>query len=100
MTAAMLVSGTPARADVSAPDGRVIECFCTDRYGDRHELGDIICLTVGERSYMAKCIMAQNVPFWRDQKMGCLSSRLKPDMSVKPRQFADLCMRKINISSL
>lgn len=64
----------PAIADVIAPNGRVIECFCTDTYGKRHELGDIICLTVGGRSFMAKCVMAQNVPFWRDQSHGCLSS--------------------------
>ena len=98
--AAMLFSGSTAMADVKGSDGRIIECFCTDRYGDRHELGDIICLTVGQRSYMAKCIMAQNVPFWRDQKSGCLSSQLTPDMSVKPRQFSNLCMRKIHVSSL
>ena len=58
------------------------ECFCTDRYGKRHELGDIICLTVGDRSYMAKCVMAQNNPFWRDQNMGCLSSSLPTNQSI------------------
>lgn len=47
------------------------ECYCTDRYGKRHEMGDIICLTVGGRSFEAKCVMAQNNPFWRDQKRGC-----------------------------
>lgn len=52
------------------------ECFCTDRYGKRHEIGDIICLTVDNRSYEAKCIMAQNNPFWRDLGRGCLSSSL------------------------
>ncbi len=50
------------------------ECFCTDRLGKRKELGDIICLTVGGRSYEAKCIMAQNNPFWRDLNRGCMSS--------------------------
>lgn len=61
------------------------ECFCTDRAGDRHELGDIICLTVGDRSYMAKCVMVQNVPYWRDQNMGCLSSSLQPEQQFTPR---------------
>ena len=61
-------------ADVKTPSGKVIECYCTDTFGKRHELGDIICLTVGGRSFMAKCVMAQNNPFWRDQKTGCLSS--------------------------
>jgi len=70
------------------------ECFCTDRYGKRHEIGDIICLTVGGRSYMAKCIMAQNNPFWRDQNRGCLSSSLpsnkQPNMTPRPTQTAAL----------
>ncbi|MGI9356892.1 MAG: hypothetical protein ACR2PF_17250 [Rhizobiaceae bacterium] len=48
------------------------ECYCTDRYGKRHELGDTICMTVGDRTYEAKCVMAQNNPFWRDQERGCV----------------------------
>ena len=48
------------------------ECYCTDRYGKRHELGDVICMTVGDRTYEAKCVMAQNNPFWRDQNRGCV----------------------------
>ena len=54
------------------------ECYCTDRYGKRHEIGDIICLTVDGRSYEAKCVMAQNNPFWRDLDRGCLSASLPP----------------------
>ena len=79
-------------ADVQTPSGKVIECFCTDSFGQRRELGDIICLTVGQRSYMAKCVMAQNVPFWRDQNMGCLSSKLKtPGLSpTRTTLFAGL----------
>ena len=57
------------------------ECYCTDRYGKRHEIGDIICLTVDNRSYEAKCVMAQNNPFWRDQNRPCLSSSLPPELA-------------------
>jgi len=78
---------TTVWADVIRPDGSVIECYCTDRYGDRHEIGDIVCLTVDNRSYMAKCVMAQNNPFWRDQKIGCLSSQA-PKMTPKPSDSA------------
>ncbi|MFD0916311.1 hypothetical protein ACFQ14_07830 [Pseudahrensia aquimaris] len=87
---AIIVFCTPSKAfaDVKAPDGRVIECYCTDRYGQRRELGEIICITVSGRSYMAKCVMAQNNPFWRDQKRGCLSSQLegpkKDDQAFTP----------------
>ena len=76
---ALLVMLTPAAAQEGVhrvdAQGKVIECYCTDREGRRRELGEIICLTVGERSYEAKCVMAGNVPFWRDQNRGCLSSR-------------------------
>ena len=65
-----------ANADVITPQGGIIECFCTDTYGQRHELGDIICLTVDSRTFLAKCVMAQNNPFWREQSQGCDSSNL------------------------
>ncbi|MEN0041940.1 MAG: hypothetical protein AAF764_11510 [Pseudomonadota bacterium] len=88
VSAVLLVAATsPAFADVIRPDGSVIECYCTDRYGDRHEIGDVICLTVDNRSYLAKCVMAQNNPFWRDQKIGCLSSKAPP-MTPKPSDSA------------
>ncbi|EFL90874.1 hypothetical protein [Ahrensia sp. R2A130] len=80
-------ASTAALADVKRKDGSVIECYCTDKFGSRHEIGDIICLTVDDRSYMAKCIMAQNVPHWRDQKLGCLSSEA-PKMTPKPSDTA------------
>ena len=60
------------------------ECFCTDRYGKRHEIGDIICLTVDGRSYEAKCVMAQNNPFWRDLSRPCLSASAPPWQAPSP----------------
>ena len=60
------------------------ECFCTDRYGKRHEIGDIICLTVDGRSYEAKCVMAQNNLFWRDLNRGCLSASMPPWQPIAP----------------
>ena len=66
------------------------ECFCTDTYGKRRELGDIICLTVGGRSYEAKCVMAQNNPFWRDLERGCLSSSLPKNQTLFPSEMASI----------
>lgn len=66
------------------------ECFCTDRLGKRRELGEIICLTVDNRSYQAKCIMAQNNPFWRDLNKGCLSSSLPKTQTPFPTEVATL----------
>ena len=66
------------------------ECFCTDKQGQRRELGDVICLTVGGRSFRAKCVMAQNNPFWRDLNEGCLSSQAPQDATPFNKQIAAL----------
>ena len=68
------------------PKAKAPECFCTDRLGKRRELGDLSCLTVDGRSYQAKCIMAQNNPFWRDQNRGCLSSALPENLTPFPAE--------------
>lgn len=64
----------PVTADVLTPQGKVIDCFCTDRTGNRIELGEYICLQVDGRSFMAQCQMSLNVPMWREISPGCLSS--------------------------
>ncbi|WP_246253337.1 hypothetical protein [Sulfitobacter maritimus] len=71
-----LMASAPARADVKAPGGKTIDCYCTDRQGARVELGEIICLQVDGRMFMAQCQMSLNVPMWREVQKGCLSSRL------------------------
>ena len=79
MTRAILflaLLAAPAQADVKGPNGKVIECYCTDTQGVRVELGQQICLTVNGRAFMAVCDMSLNVPIWRDTGNGCLSSSL------------------------
>ena len=88
-------AAAPAWAEqIKLAQKKTIECYCTDRYGKRHEIGDIICLTVDNRSYQAKCVMAQNNPFWRDLETGCLSSSLEPkkqpEMTPRPTTLAAL----------
>ena len=61
-------------ADVKGRDGKVIDCYCTDRTGSRVELGQTICLHVDGRMFMAQCQMSLNVPMWREVQKGCLSS--------------------------
>lgn len=68
----------PALADVITPKGKVIDCFCTDKTGNRVELGEYICLHVDGRSFMAQCQMSLNVPMWREISPGCLSSQVNP----------------------
>ena len=66
----------PALADVKGPGGKVIDCYCTDSSGGRQELGDMICLQVDGKMFMAQCQMSLNVPMWRKLSDGCLSSSL------------------------
>jgi hypothetical protein len=70
------VAASPALADMTYPDGRTVECYCTDRNGSRIELGETICLQVDGRMFMAQCQMSLNVPMWREVEPACLSSGL------------------------
>ena len=70
----ILMTPMLAYADVKSK-GRVIECFCTDKTGARVELGEMICLQVDGRMFMARCEMSLNNPMWREVQEGCLSSQ-------------------------
>lgn len=72
-----LLLGQPLSADVITPQGRTIDCFCTDSTGSRIELGQTICLQVDGRMFMAQCQMSLNVPMWREVQQGCLSSSIE-----------------------
>ncbi len=76
ITGLLLWAPTTARPDVKAPNGRTIDCFCTDTSGSRVELGQSICLYVNGRAFTARCEMSLNVPMWRETGDGCLSSSL------------------------
>ena len=66
----------PAMAD-GTYNGRAVDCYCTDSSGGRVELGEMICLQVDGRSFMAQCQMSLNNPMWRKVSDGCLSSSLR-----------------------
>ncbi|SHG31844.1 hypothetical protein SAMN04488044_0448 [Cognatishimia maritima] len=70
----LICLSVPGWADVISPKGKVIDCYCTDKAGSRVELGEMICLQVDGRMFMAQCQMSQNVPMWREISPGCLSS--------------------------
>lgn len=73
----LLVAAAPAFADTTT-GGKTTECYCTDRNGDRVEMGEMICLQVDGKMFMAQCQMSLNVPMWRKISDGCLSSGLQP----------------------
>ena len=89
-------ASTPVHADVVGPGGKVIDCFCTDTTGSRIELGQSICLNVNGRRYTARCEMSQNVPMWREQQDGCVSSKLMERLQrVQPTLHAGAVYPKI-----
>ncbi len=62
------------------------DCYCTDKTGSRVELGQIICLNVDGRSFMARCEMSLNNPMWRETGNSCMSSRNNHlPQSIDPR---------------
>ena len=75
----LIVTALPivASADVTSPSGRTVDCYCTDKTGSRMELGQMTCLQVDGRMFMAQCQMSLNVPMWREIAPGCLSSKLR-----------------------
>ena len=64
----------PVMADVKSRDGSIIDCYCTDKTGARVELGEVRCLQVDGRMFMARCEMSLNNPMWREVSEGCMSS--------------------------
>lgn len=78
-------------AEVKWPD-----CYCTDRAGSRIELGQMVCMQVDGRSYMAQCQMSQNNPMWREVGEECLTSRLP--QSFDPSLNASAINAKISLS--
>ncbi len=62
----------PAPAEEIGPD--YPDCYCTDRTGNRVELGDSICLVVDGRVFLARCEMSLNNPICRELPNGCMTS--------------------------
>lgn len=72
---ALMLIASSALADATM-GGKTIDCYCTDKSGARVELGQMMCLQVDGKMFMAQCQMSLNVPMWRKIEDGCLSSSL------------------------
>ena len=69
----LLLAAIPAGAQTSDwPD-----CYCTDSFGARVELGGSACLVINGHAFLARCEMALNVPNWKRTGEGCVSSGLQ-----------------------
>ncbi|MFW8636143.1 hypothetical protein [Cribrihabitans pelagius] len=85
MAAVLLAFAGGAGAELTAQSGKTIDCYCTDKTGARVELGEMRCLSVDGRQYLAQCQMSLNVPMWREVRESCLSAALS-----SPRNFSAL----------
>jgi hypothetical protein len=68
-----------APAQATYPSGKAVDCYCTNTQGRRVELGQTICMQIGDRLFQAQCQMSLNVPMWREVGQGCQSSSLGSD---------------------
>ncbi len=75
LIAVLILFATPAMSDATI-GGKTVECYCTDKTGTRVEMGEMTCLQVDGKMFMAQCQMSLNVPMWRKISDGCLSSSL------------------------
>ena len=77
MVSSVLVADLPADAEKrAAPPLKKIECYCTDKTGSRHEMGELVCLDVDGRLFTARCEMSLNNPMWREVNDGCVTASL------------------------
>lgn len=53
-----------------------IRCTCRYRDGSNFELGQTVCIRIGDVSYLARCEMALNNTTWRKIRDGCPEARL------------------------
>ncbi|RKF15077.1 hypothetical protein D6850_09480 [Roseovarius spongiae] len=86
LLALLAAIAAPASADATI-GGKTVECYCTDKSGARVEIGEMTCLHVDGKTFMAQCQMSLNVPMWRKISDGCLSSalpeRLQPAIDAR-----------------
>ncbi|MBW4960948.1 hypothetical protein [Sulfitobacter sp. CW3] len=68
-----------APAQATYPSGKAVDCYCTNTQGHRVELGQVICMQIGDRLFQAQCQMSLNVPMWREVQQGCQTSALDGD---------------------
>lgn len=94
-TCAAALPALPARAD-GTTGGKTVECYCTDTAGDRVEIGQMICLHVDGKTFMARCEMALNVPIWRKVSGECVTSSLP--QRLQPTRHARLVHTHVGLA--
>ncbi|WP_234937488.1 hypothetical protein [Rhizobium herbae] len=74
VTLVSVFAGTSPAASLAAPPDA--GCTCRNRDGSKLELGQTVCIRVGDTAYLARCEMELNVTTWRKLRDGCPEARL------------------------
>lgn len=75
MRSAMNIAAIITLGVAPAPAAEDTDCACHNRDGVKVPVGQTSCLTVGNRSFTARCAWSQNLLTWRKLHDGCLSSQ-------------------------
>jgi hypothetical protein len=78
LTASLLLAAGPDGVSAQQAKKPVIwpDCYCVNRGGVRHELGELVCLYVDGRSFLARCEMSLNNPSWKEIADFCPAANL------------------------
>ena len=79
---ALVTAGPFPTVTLAAPPDA--DCTCRTRDGSRRELGQTICIRIGETAYLARCEMDLNVTTWKKLKDGCPEARLSLTLRLDP----------------
>lgn len=80
LTFLLAFAALPVHSDEAAST-----CACINRDGQEVPLGEIACLTVGGKSFLARCAMSLNVLTWRRVQDGCVVSQAPYPFSPAPQ---------------
>lgn len=67
---------TAVNAGMTASAGA--NCYCKNRDGTQSPVGDVACVTVDGKSYLAQCEMQLNVTSWSKLQDGCPVTQRSP----------------------
>jgi hypothetical protein len=73
MMALVAAGPFPAISSAASPHAA---CTCRTKDGSRRELGQTVCIRIGDAAYLARCEMDLNVTTWKKLKDGCPEARL------------------------
>ncbi|WFU10228.1 hypothetical protein QA646_05035 [Rhizobium sp. CB3090] len=66
-----IVSGLSLAVMASTPALAGQDCYCKNTDGKLHAVGEVACMTVDGKSYLAQCEMNLNVTSWAKLQDGC-----------------------------